>query len=482
MQSALVRNNNWREINAIDSNNFIPNEKITIVIPYYNAPEKLEFVLNALEHQTYPKELTEIIISADYPDPTLPFEKIGAHVRVIRQPHIGFGVGRARNAAAKVAIGDILVFFDGDIIPSAKCVEEHARWHHSASNIITIGDRGFINPEHIRIEQVPELIKYDIDIHVEKSDHKDLIDLTDEFTQYSDIVYQGVIGHNFGIRRDWYLKIGGNREESNYWGMEDTEFGYRAYINGLIIVFVKEAYTWHLGVQDYKHNPEKIFGLHMQSALMEQYIPDYRFRNASKGRSFTIPEHVVNIVSKNSDVIIKSIVDILACDPHDLIIRVDLDFIDKDEALYIRCRFEGDFRVVFGKDCHSLIDYPCSPIHIYLDINCFVVHNIIKFLINKLRNNAAVVSYDNNVCKIKVVRTWAANRSLQCNCNIDDIGEVEIIPSKYCISKRNTYSFNTSATYLYKARMLLRHASTISDIKRIVLHRIRIILSTISKK
>ena len=41
--------------------------------------------------------------------------------------------------------------------------------------------------------------------------------------------------------------------------------------------------------------------------------------------------------------------------------------------------------------------------------------------------------------KIKAVRTWAANRSLQCNCNLYDIGEVKTIPSKYYINKHREH-------------------------------------------
>ena len=67
---APVWENNWRLITLPPLDEFVPTERVSVIIPYYNAPNELAVVLKAIEHQTYPSELMEIIIAADDPDPT----------------------------------------------------------------------------------------------------------------------------------------------------------------------------------------------------------------------------------------------------------------------------------------------------------------------------------------------------------------------------------------------------------------------------
>ena len=155
---AIVRANDWRQIPMPPWDDFVPTETVSVIVPYYNAPDKLPVVIAALQHQTYPRELLEIIVSADYPDPTIPFHCLPTDIRVIRQVHDGFGVARARNAGARAASGSILVFVDGDIVPSPQCVEAHARWHHRAGNVLTVGDREFVEPDAIAVDQIPAVL------------------------------------------------------------------------------------------------------------------------------------------------------------------------------------------------------------------------------------------------------------------------------------------------------------------------------------
>lgn len=471
MNPAIIKYNNWRQIVVPDR--FIPTEKVSVIVPYYNAPDELVVVLEALKHQTYPKELTEIIVSADYPDPTLPFENINAlpGVRVLRQKHDGFGTGRARNAGALAASGEILVFFDGDIVPAPGCVAAHARWHSQASNLVTVGDRGFVARDAIKAEHVPgvleDLLEQSSDLRVQTSHHKNLIDFTDEFTRGGDLVYQAVIGHNFGVRRNSYLKIGGNRVDSKHWGLEDTEFGYRAYQRGLIIVFVKDARTWHLGEQDYQYNPDKVFGRRMQSSLMEQYIADYRFRNASPGRSFTVPEHVVSVSCPDPAMTMGVVLDILADLPHDLVVRVDSD----DDM--VRHRFRGDPRVLFGPIDGSLKDYPDSPLHVSVRTDQMPKRGLIKRLRRLMGPHAAVRASGGYCREFGMVRAWALHRAEECGCQLRDVGDVRTVPIGKLVSNRRVKPPRTSASPVHRAKMLIERIRTPQDVKRTILHRIR---------
>ena len=475
---AFISDNNWRDIPVPPRGEFVPSEKVSVIIPYYNAPNELAIVLKALEYQTYPKELTEIIIAADYPDDTLDESKLSLDIKVYRQPHKGFGVGRARNMGAYRAKGSILVFFDGDIVPSPWCVEEHARWHHQANNLLTIGDRWFVRKSDVSLSDIPrvlyELTSGSITIPMEKSHHRNLIDLTDEFTSGGDTVYQGVIGHNFGIRRDTYLALGGNRDESRHWGFEDTEFGFRAYTRGNIIVFVDDAVTLHLGMQDYLKNPDKVRGHRLQSALMEDYIADYRFRDAKQGRSFVVPEYIVNIYSPDPLITMEVAIDVLSNHPYDLIVRLDLDDNTSDEAIIVRRRLLNDLRVKFATSASSLDDFPDSPLHMYIKTDSIPKRKIVQKM-RKLLGHRAMVYAEKQDYIVSMERSWAAHRARLCKSNISDVGQVrEVKWSK--IMRNNSANIkhsSISSSKLERTLKLTEKFRTVGDMRRVFVHRLR---------
>ncbi len=89
--------------------------KCSIVIPNYNGLRFLQPCLDALRNQTYPRELTEVILVDDAStDESVPF--VQAHypeLRVIRlAQNSGLAVGC--NAGAAAATGDLLVMLNND--------------------------------------------------------------------------------------------------------------------------------------------------------------------------------------------------------------------------------------------------------------------------------------------------------------------------------------------------------------------------------
>ena len=89
--------------------------KCSIVIPNYNGLQFLQPCLDALRNQTYPRELTEVILVDDAStDESVPF--VQAHypeVRVVRlAQNSGLAIGCNTGAAA--ATGDLLVMLNND--------------------------------------------------------------------------------------------------------------------------------------------------------------------------------------------------------------------------------------------------------------------------------------------------------------------------------------------------------------------------------
>ena len=89
---------------------------VSIIIPTYNDWIRLSKCLNALAHQNYPKEKFEIIVANNNPDDHIPDEYfIPENCVVITEPKPGSYA--ARNAALKLAKGEIIGFTDSDCIP-----------------------------------------------------------------------------------------------------------------------------------------------------------------------------------------------------------------------------------------------------------------------------------------------------------------------------------------------------------------------------
>ena len=152
---AAVRGNDWRSLAVAPVEFFEPRMRATVVVPYYEAPEALALTLAGLEGQTYPRELFEVVVVDDGSDPPLELvEPTPLRVLVVHQEDLGFGLARARNNGARAAEGDILVFLDCDMVPEAEWLVSHARWHHAACDIVSLGFRSHVDFDGIDADAV----------------------------------------------------------------------------------------------------------------------------------------------------------------------------------------------------------------------------------------------------------------------------------------------------------------------------------------
>lgn len=89
--------------------------KVSIVIPNYNGKRFLDVCLGALAQQTYPAELTEVILvdDASTDDSVAYVRQRYGHVKVVvLERNSGLAVGC--NAGARAATGDLLVMLNND--------------------------------------------------------------------------------------------------------------------------------------------------------------------------------------------------------------------------------------------------------------------------------------------------------------------------------------------------------------------------------
>ncbi len=230
--------NDWRQVEAEPLETFVPTLPVSVVIPAYRTPAAtLARTLAALEGQTYPRDLWEVLLVDDGSQPPLERPRSAAlDVRVVRQERRGFGLARARNTGAGAAAGDILIFLDSDTLVEADWLAAHARWHHAVCDALTLGSRVHVAVDGLDAETIrgrPGALRELLaDRPAGPREVESLLLRTRGLTTRADDVFNALTGGNFGVGQSFYRLVGGMDESFTRWGAEDTEFSYRAYARG----------------------------------------------------------------------------------------------------------------------------------------------------------------------------------------------------------------------------------------------------------
>lgn len=96
---------------------------VSVLIPVFNDRERLEICLQALENQSYPQQLYEVIvIDNDSTEDILSVTRQFKQVTLCREETPGSYA--ARNKGLTIAKGEIIAFTDADCISSTKWIEE----------------------------------------------------------------------------------------------------------------------------------------------------------------------------------------------------------------------------------------------------------------------------------------------------------------------------------------------------------------------
>jgi glycosyltransferase involved in cell wall biosynthesis len=105
--------------------------RVSVVVTTYNNPRALALVFAGLERQSV--RHFEIVVADDGsgPDTAKAIQEYASRaavpVRHIWHPDAGFRKCAITNRAIEAAVGEYLVFFDGDCIPLRSCLEVHLR-------------------------------------------------------------------------------------------------------------------------------------------------------------------------------------------------------------------------------------------------------------------------------------------------------------------------------------------------------------------
>ena len=442
-----VQYNDWHQVEVEPLETFAPTLPISVLIPSYQTPaETLARTLAALEGQTYPRELFEVIIVDDRSDPPLEcLPSTPLDVKVVRldrdvararnnAARARNNAARARNNAARAAAHDILLFFDDDILPEAGYMMAHARWHHAVSDALTGGPVAHVAIDGIHAETIRHrpgsLEALFSDRPADPPLSTGLMARTNNLTSRADDLFRAMASGAFGIGKDFFWSVGGFDESLTRYGGEDTEFFYRAYTRGGLLVPVQSALAWHQGRRN-EDRDAKNRSSRLQHGKAVHLIAHPSYRGNSPGRIFTVPQYVVTVDGRQrrTDQVIRSVVSLLADRVHDLVVRVETDASGDDERLErLEEAFGPDPRVRVAPTRSALDEFPVSPFYVELPAAAFA-RGLVHRLRVRLKDAVIATSELSDGTTVSIVRSWAVHRARRTGKSPANFGAVRAIPA-----------------------------------------------------
>lgn len=344
-----VRGNDYRPLNPPAE--FTPELRVSVVIPAYGGQEKLDLVLAGLARQTYPADLTEVIVVDNGSEPPLRLpDDRPQDTRIVRCDTPGRG--HARNAGLAEAKGDVIHWLDSDVVPTPGSLTAHMRWHHTAPYLAVTGYLRFTEAP------LPEKLPDDLEAYFEPAEPHawivKLVDRTDGLTRNTERPFSLHVGGSTSVNAR-LIEAAGPMDGDLVLG-QDTEMGYRLMQAGAVFVPEPRARAYHLGPTMRMRHKERID--RVSYAFVGDRIPAYRWLRRHPGRQWKIPYLEVLVDGTAGYDTVRATVDaLLAGTAHDLrvVIVGPWDTLDRDrraplrdpnlELVLVRGHYEHESRV-----------------------------------------------------------------------------------------------------------------------------------------
>lgn len=399
-ETTVVTGQRWPDLPTPPLGGWTPDLTVAVVLPARDCQPQLDRTLASLAGQSYPAELLEVIVVDDASDPPLelPVQE-GLRTRLVRRDEgSSHGSGAARHAGAGATDADIVLFLDADMVADRRHVEAHARWHHVCDHAVVLGRKWFVDFAGITAQDVADAVGTEDGIaglltgrtlrgHVWQEDH---IAEQDGLTRDADDAFLAVVGASVSVRKTFYQDVGGFAG-FGLRGIVDTEFGYRAYTRGGLLVPDDEALAYHQGARSFAQRGAQIKLL--RTGLAANHLPIPMFRKQNAGRQWVVPAVgvVVPVGGVAPELVQTTIDSVLGSAVTDLAVTV----VDPDGTLpdWVHDYFMAETRVVFI-DQQPPSSYP-SPFTVVVPGGLTVDPETLTRLVQLLdRENVGVVRTD----------------------------------------------------------------------------------------
>jgi len=222
--------------------------EISLIITTYDRPDALSKVFDGLKRQTQPPG--EIIIADDGSGaPTQELiakwaSKMPAPLRHIRQENEGYRRTIILNQCLAAARGSYFVILDGDCVPHAKFIVDHAGLAEKGCWVQ--GRRCYVRQSKVRFFAIDSTPVLRWMAQGKITGWPKGVRLPVPIIR-RDTAQRGILGCNMGFWRDDAMAVNGFDEEYTGWGGEDSDIGTRFYHLGLKRKFVYgRAILYHL--------------------------------------------------------------------------------------------------------------------------------------------------------------------------------------------------------------------------------------------
>jgi GT2 family glycosyltransferase len=281
-----------------------PNLSVAIVIACRDGQEKLDLVLAALSVQSYPSSLTSVYIIDDGSAKPLVLPKVKpAKTKLIPYKNAPgqWGKTAATNDCVAKLREDVIWFIDADMVFDADHLAHHMKWHHDNDDYAVLGWKRFVKSWSYTPDSLARSIKNgEFDLLHDESWGKELWE--ERITRTNDLEkpaldgYRSFVGATFSIRNKQWRNLGGY--DRNFTTAEDTELGWRVFINGLRTVVDRQAKSWHLGYSTIESNKDLIH--RHNDPLLAQLIPQMHSVRAKSAFNWSIPTYQLFIDVRDS--------------------------------------------------------------------------------------------------------------------------------------------------------------------------------------
>jgi len=197
---------------------------ISVIIPAFNAEKTLPYTLRALQHQSIPRNLYEIIVVDDSSTDGTGAVAREFGVRYRRQNKEG--PAAARNLGVRIARGDIVLFTDSDCIPQEDWIEKMVKPLEDPRVAGVMGR--YLTKQK---EFAARFVQLEFEERFSILKKFESIDLVPSFAA--------------AFRRSVFEEVGGFNAHYPLANNEDVELSYQIAYRGYKMVFVDDAVVYH---------------------------------------------------------------------------------------------------------------------------------------------------------------------------------------------------------------------------------------------
>jgi glycosyltransferase involved in cell wall biosynthesis/GR25 family glycosyltransferase involved in LPS biosynthesis len=269
-------------------------ERVSIVVPVYNRAERLGRCLAGIFHQSYPRDLIEVVIvddgSSDEVMTVVRKYSEWLDIQYVKQADRGYRLSAARNAGIHAARHRNISIIDCDLIPLRAFIESFMQYLHHFDNLVLLGHQRFVDPTGISDDDIladPEVLGSMRQIRSENSTMREgddgvtvdwryaLYEETDHLKN-DQFPYRAFSSGHVAYRKALIERAGLYDEDFVVWGCEDNEAGYRLFQTGAFFVPVLEAVDLHQEPPTGKNETDRESHRKISRQLLQDKVPATR--------------------------------------------------------------------------------------------------------------------------------------------------------------------------------------------------------------